>query len=417
MTGKRYVIIGDGPAGVNAAEELRSKDSESKVLLIGQEPTLPYSPTILPYFVSGKIKEKGLFLSDERYFNKRNIDLIRGKSVVSVSTQEGKVFLKDGSFFNYDALILAQGGRPVVPDISGLRESNPLVLRTLADARKLRLKAQKATAAIVIGAGLIGMQAAQSLAEKGLSVWVVELMGQVLPGYFDQKAASIIQKVYESHRVRFLLSARIARVEFKKGNYFLSLREGKILQAPLLLVATGVVPNIDFLGGSGIEVDKGVLVDKAMRTNIPNIFAAGDVVQTEAFWGEGRVNQPILIHAVDQGRLAAASAMGEKVSHIGNVSMNLFHFFGHLGLSIGLVSPNGGDRFEVHRTYLPSKRQYHKFVFDGDTLGGVMAIDSILDPGILLQLIRRRVPMTGNKKEFLKKPLEMGRRLMCQNWR
>jgi hypothetical protein len=97
--------------------------------------------------------------------------------------------------------------------------------------------------------------------------------------------------------------------------------------------------------------------------------------------------------------------------------MNLFHFFGHLGLSIGLVSPNGGDRFEVHRTYLPLKRQYHKFVFDGDTLGGIMAIDSILDPGILLQLIRRRVPMTGNKKEFLKKPLEMGRRLMCQNWR
>jgi len=109
--------------------------------------------------------------------------------------------------------------------------------------------------------------------------------------------------------------------------------------------------------------------------------------------------------------------MGEKISHIGNISMNLFHFFGHLGLSIGLVFPNGGDRFEVHRTYLPSKRQYLKFVFDGGTLVGVMAINSILDAGILLQMIRRRLPLAGNKKEFLKKPLEMGRKLMCQNWR
>ena len=417
MAEKRYVIVGDGPAGVNAAEEVRSKDSESKVFLVGQETTLPYSPTVLPYFISGKIKEKDLFLSDEGYFRKRSIDLIRGKGVVSVSPQEGKVFSKNGSSFNYDELILAQGGSPVVPDIPGLRELNPLILRTLADAKKLRSKAQRAPTAVVIGAGLIGMQAAQSLAEKGLSVWVVELMDQVLPGYFDQEAAGIIQRAYESRRVHFFLSARIERAEAKKGKYFLSLRDGKTLETPLLLAATGVAPNIDFLRGSGIELDKGVLVDKAMRTNIPNIFAAGDVVQTEDFRGGGKVNQPILIHAVDQGRMAAASAMGEKISHIGNISMNLFHFFGHLGLSIGLVSPNGGDPFEVYRTYLPLKRQYLKFVFDGDTLAGVMAIDSILDAGILLQLIRRRVPMSGNKKEFLKKPLEMGRRLMCQNWR
>jgi phenylglyoxylate dehydrogenase epsilon subunit len=417
MAEKRYVIVGDGPAGINAAEVLRSGDSESKILVIGQELTWPYSPTVLPYFISGKIKEKDLYLSRRDYFENRRIDLIRGNGVVSVSPKEEKVYLKDGSSHHFDILILAHGGSPIVPDIPGLRRGNPFVLRTLADAKRLRLKAGRASKAIVLGAGLIGMQTAQSLAEVGLSVWVVEMMDQVLPGYFDRKAAGIIQKVYESHRVKFLFSTRIDEVEFRKGDYLLPIRGGKALEAPLLLVATGVSPNIEILKGSGIEVDKGVLVDKAMRTNIPNIFAAGDVVQMEDFRGEGMVNQPILIHAVDQGRLAAASAVGEKISHSGNISMNLFHFFGHLGLSIGLVSPNGGDPFEVYRTYLPLKRQYLKFVFDGDTLAGVMAIDSILDAGILLQLIRRRVPMSGNKKEFLKKPLEMGRRLMCQNWR
>jgi len=417
MAEKRYVIVGDGPAGINAAEVLRSGDSESKILVIGQELTWPYSPTVLPYFISGKIKEKDLYLSRRDYFENRRIDLIRGNGVVSVSPKEEKVYLKDGSSHHFDILMLAHGGSPIVPDIPGLRRGNPFVLRTLTDAKRLRLKAGRASKAIVLGAGLIGMQTAQSLAEVGLSVWVVEMMDQVLPGYFDRKAAGIIQKVYESHRVKFLFSTRIDEVEFRKGDYLLPIRGGKALEAPLLLVATGVSPNIEILKGSGIELDKGVLVDSAMRTNIPNIFAAGDVVQMEDFRGEGRVNQPILIHAVDQGRLAAASAVGEKISHSGNISMNLFHFFGHLGLSIGLVSPNGGDPFEVYRTYLPLKRQYLKFVFDGDTLAGVMAIDSILDAGILLQLIRRRVPMSGNKKEFLKKPLEMGRRLMCQNWR
>ena len=417
MAEKRYVIVGDGPAGINAAEVLRSGDPESKILVIGQELAWPYSPTVLPYFISGKINEKGLYLSGKDYFKNRRIDLIRGNGVVSVSPKEERVYLRDGSSLHFDTLILAQGGSPIVPDIPGLRRGNPLVLRTLADAKRLRLKAGKASKAIVLGAGLIGMQTAQSLAEMGLSVRVVEMMDQVLPGYFDRKAAGIIQKVYESHRVKFLLSTRIDEVEFRKGEYLLPIRGGKALEAPLLLVATGVSPNIEILRGSGIELDKGVLVDRTMQTNIPNIFAAGDVVQMEGFWEEGRVNQPILIHAVDQGRMGAASALGEKVSHSGNISMNLFHFFGHLGLSIGLVSPDGGDRFDVHQTHLPSKKKYLRFVFDGDTLAGVMAINTVLDPGILLQMIRRRISFNGNKKEFLKRPLEMGRKLMCLNWR
>jgi phenylglyoxylate dehydrogenase epsilon subunit len=417
MTEKRYVIVGSGPAGINAAEGLRLRDTPSKIFLIGQEPTLPYSPTVLPYFVSGKIKEKDIFLSKEEDFKKRNIDLIRGNGVVSVSSQEERVILKDGSSYHYDVLILAQGGNPLVPNIPGLREMNPLVLRTLADAKRLRSKAKRASKAIILGAGLIGMQTAQSLAEMGLSIWVVELLDQVLPGYFDQKASAIIQKAYESNRVNFCTSTQVEGVEFKKGNYIFSLKGGKDLNAPLLFVATGVTPNIDFLKGSGIEVDKGILVDRTMRTNIPNIFAAGDVVQMEEFWGRGKVNQPILIHAVDQGRMAAASAMGEKVNHTGNISMNLFHFFGKQAFSIGLVSPNGGDRFEIYQTYVPSKRRYLKLVFDGDCLVGTMAINSILDPGILLQLIRRRIPLGRGKGEFLERPLEMGRKLMCQNWR
>jgi len=417
MTEKRFVIIGDGPAGVNASERLRTKDSESQIILIGQEPSLPYSPTVLPYFISGKITEKNLFLHKENYWRDRRIELVLGKGATSISPKEEKVLLKGGSSLTYDSLILAPGGNSTIPDIPGLKDIRPLHLRTLADAKELKRKARRASAAIILGAGLIGMQAAQSLAEMGLSVKVVELMDQVLPGYFDPKASNLIRKAYESHRVTFFTSARVEGVEWNGKEYSLSLKKEKTLHAPLLFAATGVTPNIEFLGGSGIKIDRGIIVDKAMRTSIPNIFASGDAVQAEDFWGGKKVNQPILIHAVDQGRMAAESAMGEEVSHCGNLSMNLFHFFGNLGLSIGLVSPDDRTRWEVHQVDLPGKRGYVKFVFDGDCLCGVMGINTGLDPGILLQLIRRRIPFAGDKKEFLKRPLDTGRKFMCLNWR
>lgn len=417
MEKNRYVIIGAGPAGISSAKAIARKDIESDITLIGKEPYPPYSPTILPYFISGKIAERKIFLFKKDEFQEFKVNLILGNGVSSISPKEQKVFLEDGTSVSYDRLIIANGGKPVIPDIKGLKESKPLVLRTIDDAKRLKKRAKSCKKAIVLGAGLIGMQVSQALSEMGLSVFVIEMMNQVLPGYFDKDASSIIQKVYESHKVKFLLSTTIEEVELKKKEYEVSIKNGNKLSAPILLVATGVSPNIEPLKGSGIELDRGVLVDRAMRTNVPNIFAAGDVTQAEGFWGEGKVNQPILIHAVDQGRLAGQSASGEDVSDEGNISMNLFHFFGNEAISIGNTKPDSRDGYHIHRVYNPKKREYLKFVFDEKALVGVAGINISLDPGILLQLIRRRVPLVKDMKEFIKKPLEVGRKLMCQNWR
>jgi phenylglyoxylate dehydrogenase epsilon subunit len=415
MKEEQYIIVGNGPAGVNAAEALRARDSKSRIVLIGQEPGLPYSPTILPYYVSGKIKKNSLYLRSEKYWRDQKIELILGNGVASISPGEGKIFLKAGSSLPYDAMVLAQGGRPLVPGIPGLKEKNPLSLRTLTDAEKLRQEAKKVSKAIVLGAGLIGMQAAQALGEVGLSVEVVEVMDQILPGYFDRKVAGIIRKSYESHRVTFHTSTHVEEVDKVKGNYLLGLREGKPLTAPLLFVAAGVRPNIDLLEGSGIKMDRGILVDKTMATNIPNIYAAGDVAQADDFWGIGKTNRPILLNAADQGKVAAASVLGEEVAHGGNISMNLFHFFGNMAFSIGKVSPESKERSQIHQSDASGK--YLKLVLEGDHLAGVMAVNVPLDPGVLLQLIRRRVSLGRDKREFLEKPTEMGRKLMCLKWR
>ncbi len=417
MEKKRFVIIGSGPAGISAAKIIARRDTESEITIIGKESYPPYSPTILPYFVSGKIDARKIFLLRREEFKEFNINLILGNGVSSISPVEQKVFLEDGTSISFDRLIIANGGKPIIPDIKGLKESKPLVLRTIDDAKILKKKAQFFKKAIVLGAGLIGMQTTQALSEMGISVWVIEMMDQVLPGYFDKDESSMIQKVYESHKVKFLISTSIEEVEFKKDEYVVSLKDGSKLNAHLLLVATGVSPNIELLKGSGIEMDRGVLVDNAMRTNIPNIFAAGDITQAEGFFGEGKLNQPILIHAIDQGRLAGQSALGEEISYEGNISMNLFHFFDNKAVSIGMTRPDSRDGYSIHKIYNPRKREYIKFVFNETGLVGVVGINIPIDPGILLQLIRRRIPIIKDRKEFIKKPLEVGRKLMCQNWR
>lgn len=417
MGKKRYIVIGSGPAGISVAKVIGRKAPESEVIVIGNESYPPYSPTILPYFISGKIEERNVFLINKDDFRDLKINLILGNRVSSISPKEEKVFLENGSSFHYDHLFIASGGEPVIPEIRGLKESRPFVLRTMDDAKRLKKKVKISKKAIVLGAGLIGMQVSQALSDKGISIHVIEMMDQILPGYFDKEASVLIQKVYESHKVKFLISTEVKEVEFKKGEYHVVTNNGQTLHAPVLIVATGVSPRIDYLEGSGIEVDRGVLVDKFMRTNIPNIYAAGDVVQAEEFWGERRINQPILINAIDQGRVAAQNALGEKVSYEGNVSMNIFHFFENRAISIGITNPLPDHKYSIYKVEEKKKRKYLKFVFNEENLVGVMGINIDLDPGILLQLIRRRISFAREKREFIKKPLEVGRKLMCQNWR
>lgn len=420
MAETKYLIVGSSHAGLEAVDAIRLYDEDGALTLLSRDEHLPYSPTVLPYIVSGVVPPERVVLRDQAFFSAKNVGYVPGASVTAVCAAENTVRLADGEEWRYEKLLLATGASPLIPPIAGLDAVPYHVLRTMADALRLRQAIDEAHTAVVIGAGLIGMHAAQNLAEAGLQVSVIEVAAQVLPGYFDSAAATIIADAFRENGVKMLTGRRAVAVRKTAEGAAIVLDNDEEIEAQLLLVSAGVAPEIGFLAGSGIETDRGILVDDRMRTSADNVWAAGDVAQARAFFGEGRTVNGILPEAVEQGRIAGM-AMAEDPTlktYRGGMPLNTYHFFGHPAVSVGQGAASAnGNGFEVAESVVPERQLYRKIVLKDDRLIGISAINDALDAGIMWELILRRVDLGPVKQEFLAKPLETGRRLMSRLWR
>ena len=420
MSQTKYLIVGSSHAGLAALEAIRMQDEEGNITLLTQEKYLPYSPTILPYVVSGLVDAKEAFLRDEEAVNRYGAEFKRDAKVVGVEPKTRTVKLESGESIQSEKLLLATGARPMLPPISGLEDTPYHVLRTLDDAIGLHRAAQEAKSAIVLGAGLIGMHAAENLAKRGRKVTVVEAMPHVLPGYFDEQAAGLVQRVFSDNGIKILTGSAVTHTGKSDGGCIVSLESGEEISADLLMVATGVKSNIDYLAQSGIEVDEGILVDEMMRTNEEDIWAAGDVAQAQSFFGDGKRIHAILPNAVEQGRIAGRAMAGDPAvkPFPGGLPMNTYRFMGHNAFSVGMSQvPEADDGYEVERISLPESLHYQKLIFKEGRLVGASGINADLDPGIMLQLIGRKVDLEEVKTQFVASPLDTGRILMSRLWR
>ena len=420
MQHAHYLIVGASHAALSALHAIRLHDSESDVTLLTRDDSLPYSPTVLPYVVSGRSDPGRVFLRDENYFAEHRVNYLRGAKVRKVNAGANAVELADGSAIGFDKLLLATGAAPLLPAIPGLAGLKYHVLRTLADALALRAALPRVERAVVLGGGLIGMHAAENLSKSGVAVSVVEMQPHVLSGYFDAEASDIIESAFAANGVRLLTGASVASVAAQGAGCRATLANGTVLDADLLLVATGVAPVTDFLEGSGVATGRGVLVDEHMRTNVANIWAAGDVAQARGFFTHDRIINGILPDAVDQGRIAGmamAEDPGSK-SYAGGVPLNTYSFFGQQAVSVGVhegaLEQTG---VEVQKQADAGEQRYLKIVLKQDRLAGIFGVNSAFDPGIMWKLILRGIDLGEEKLAFLRSPQDTARALMSKNWR
>ena len=398
-----HVIIGAGPAGVIAAETLRGADGQASITVVGDEPEPPYSRMAIPYLLTGGVGEEGTYLRHAAdHYEKLAVNLRRDR-VTRVHAKDGLVELESGGHLDYDRLLIASGSHAVRPPITGMDLPNIENCWTLGDARRVAAGARKDARVVLMGAGFIGCIVLEALAKRGVALTVIEMGERMLPRMMDEVGGDMIARWCEGKGVRVLTGVRVDSVATGNDALALSLDNGESLPADLLVCATGVSPNVDFLVGTGIDMEDGVLVDAHLQSSIAGVYAAGDVAQGPDFSTGLRQVHAIQPTASEHGRIAALNMAGRPTRFRGSLSMNVLNTLGLISSSFGLWM--GAEGGEGARAADPDRFRYLRLEFDEDCLVGALALGLTQHVGVIRGLIQTRVRLGSWKERLMRDPL------------
>lgn len=389
----KVVIIGAGPAGVSVAETIRAHDQKSEMVMVSAEPYPPYSPPAMAdHFLHGS--HAHLWRS-ENWTEDQGINYLSGVEVQRIQPDEHLIKLSQGDEITYDRLVIATGSRLYTP-IDGAELPGVYNFKSLSAAQKLvdRVRSGEAIKAIIVGAGFIGMEIALLLRSLGLAVTQVEMTDQVMPVMLDSDTAEIAQEFMQQRGIELHLNTKAVAFTGDDWAEGVRLESGETLSADVLVAATGVHPNIEFLEGSGISHGWGITVDRNLRTNLADIYAAGDVVEVpDLLTGEIYVHA-IFPNAVEQGNVVGLNLLGYDVAYDGAHRMNSLK---HLDLPIMAAGLKTGD--EVLRTR--NNGNLRTVYLEEDRIVGFQIVGEIQSAGILRALMNRRQNIKAIKDQLL----------------
>jgi len=397
---KKYVLIGAGPASVRAAETLRKADNNCSITMIGLEDESPYSRMALPYYLSGMIKEAGTHLRKTTgHFEALNIQHVIAK-VEKVDVANKQVNLDTGDTYDYDKLMIATGSRPANSPFPGGDTEGVVNCWTLADGRKILDAVKPGSKVALLGAGFVASIIIEAMLKKGVDLTVMMgRTGRMVSRMMDEPAGDMIKAWCEAKGVKTILPSSIQSIESGPA---LKRDDDSLTEFDLIVVATGVYSNIEFLEGTGIETDNGILVDAGLHTNIEDIYAAGDVAQGLDFSTGGQSVHAIQPTAVDHGRIAAINMMGGNSVYKGSLSMNVLDTSGLVSTSFG--SWGGVEGGESATLLDQDNYKYIRLNFKGDHLVGAVTVGRTDHIGILRGLIQSEVSLGSWKQKLIDDP-------------
>ncbi len=401
----KYLILGNGPTGVIAAETLRQADPAGEVVMAGSEPEPPYSRMAIPYLLEGNIDERGTYLrkGDDHYAG-LGIRQRAGRAV-ALDTAKRSVLFDDGGREDYDKLLIATGSHPVRPPIPGIDRPEVQTCWTLADARAIAALAKPGSRVVQLGAGFIGCIIMEALHARGVDLTVVEVGDRMVPRMMTHTAGTMIREWVESKGIRVRTQAGVERIDAgDSAPLQVKLSTGEVLPADLLIVAAGVAPNVGFLDGTDVHVAKGVLVDDYLETSTPGIYAAGDVAEAPDLFTGAHLVSAIQPNAADQARVAALNMAGQRVKLPGVLAINVLDTLGLISSSFGQwwgTDEKDGVKDGVEQVDREHQR-YLSLQFKDDVLIGATAIGLTQHVGVLRGLIQNRTRL-GRWKAILKR--------------
>lgn len=393
-----YIIIGQGAAGANAAFRLRQLDADTPVTMITQEPDFFYSRIDLPDIIAGKFDADRSLLKGPGDFSKCDIDCRMNCQAMSIETANQSILLSTGETMRYSKLLLATGSNPIFPPIEGINTRGIYSLWTMGQAKAITNAAVSAKAAVVIGAGLIGLKTALALAERGIKVTVAERLPRVMPRQLDQEAAAIVAAALHDRGVTVLTGVGVECFE-TEGDTLRGIRtEAGIVAADMAIVSVGVRANIALAAKAGIHAAKGIQVDAQLRTSAAGVYAAGDAAEiVDGLTGYSLV-PAIWPEAVRQGLIAAANMAGRKETYTPGMAMNSVEIAGVPLVSVGRIEEGPGDQVYICRR----DNGYLKVVIGDGIAVGALCVGNIKQAGVLGNLVLRQAKIE-QPEELLRK--------------
>jgi len=402
---KRNVIVGNSAACLAAVEAIRSRDKESGITIIAAEKCDAYSPVLTKYVISGKIARMDVFLVNKEFYEDNDIEILYGKKAVRLDPQKQHVILVDGTEVPYDQCLIATGSSP---RWIGKREDTGAKifgLKTIDDANNIVRAGKKAKRVLAIGAGAINLPVIESLANQGKETTVVEQMDMILPENADKACARIVEEEMRTRGIRLLCNTRVKELLSRGREVGVVTDSGEEIVGDMVLVGIGVVPNVDWLEGSGVRVERGVVVDDHCRTNFENVLAAGDVAAgTDLVTGEKGIIATWYT-AVAMGNIAGLNMVGGNEVYEGSVREFVSHIFDFTLVMAGTIQDGSG---ETDRVLFHDEQggHYRKILFrDGKVIGMLLlSRQDVLartdEGGILVNLIRNRTPISAWREQF-----------------
>ena len=402
---EKIVIVGAGPAGVSMVETLRHYDRDSQVVMLSAEPYLPYSPpAMVDHFLTGSGSH--LWRGPD-WPSQMQVDYRSGTSAAALEPakeagKRGLLVLQDGQSLEYDRLVIASGSRLYAPlpgaDLPGVENFKSL---SAAQALIDRVKRGAARKAVIVGAGFIGMEIALLLTELGVDVHQFEMLGQVMPAMLDEHSSAYALQAMRQRGVIVHLNTKVQAFVGENRAEGILLASGETVRADILIAATGVRPNLEFLGHAPIAQRWGITVDDHLRTSAPGVYAAGDVIEApDRLTGEAYVHA-IFPNAVEQGRVVGLNLAGIDVRYEGAERMNSLK---HLGLPILAAGLKEGDEVLSSRV----EGGWRTLYLRQERLVGYQLIGDIRAAGALRALLTRQQPLGRLKDHLLNLSLGQG---------
>ncbi|MFH1227245.1 MAG: FAD-dependent oxidoreductase [Planctomycetota bacterium] len=416
MKDNNIIIIGSGAAGISALEAFRQLNQSAPVVIISGEQMPNYSPCALPYVISEELPYKQVPRLDQYFLKRIKAKPIFGSRVCRINTQRRSVVLDNGKSFSYGKLLIASGSGPVVPPIPGIGTKGVFTVDTLKNTRKITgyLAKHKVKKAAVIGAGFTGIETALALNKQGIKTVIIELLDRILARILDADFASIAGQFIKAEGVEVKLNTKLVEIKGSEKVSGIIIRPAPLEASPLtgpavqddkpessidcqmVIIAIGVKPNTAFMENSGITIfDKGIVVDEHMRTNMPDVYAAGDVAESFDYLSGERTISAIWPNAIEQGRVAGQNMAGLASAYAGAQAINIINIHGQPIVSMGKI---GAPEIIDYR----NDASFRRLFVTGGKITGFESIGEYRNSGFIWSCLTKRTDITNIKSRLLR---------------